>query len=100
MELKNVYVVGYTVQGQNLKDVYYFEDFVVKVIPDKTIDAFECIESEIKKEYQELGYIVDDLLREEVYSFSPIELYCHLNHSDATENITYGTGYDRQEMNT
>lgn len=81
MKAKDVYAVGYTVQGYDMRDDCSFEDFVVKMILDKTVDTFDHIESEILKEYRKLGFDVCHLYREKVYSVSPLDLYLKLRES-------------------
>lgn len=81
MKTKDVYVVGYTVQGYDMRDDCSFENFVVKMIPDKTVDTFDHIESEISKEYRKLGFEVCHLYREKVFSVSPFDLYLELREA-------------------
>lgn len=81
MKTKDVYAVGYAVQGYDMRDDCSFEDFVVKMIPDKTVDTFVHIESEISKEYRKLGFDVCHLHREKVFSVSPFDLYLELREA-------------------
>lgn len=85
MKAKDVYIVGYTVQGYDMRDDSSFEDFVVKMIPDRTVDIFVHIESEIFKEYRKLGFEVSNLYKEKIISVSPSKLYCCFKNGNFAE---------------
>lgn len=71
MKKNNMLLVGFTVNGYDLRNYSYFEDFTAKVISGSISDA----EHEIYREYSKLGFELTSIIREEIFEFNPVNLH-------------------------
>lgn len=71
MKKNNMLLVGFTVQGCDLRDGSCFEDFTAKVISSSISDA----EHEIYREYGKLGFTDLSVTREDTFEFNPATLH-------------------------
>ncbi len=82
MKKNNMLLVGFTVQGYDLRDGSCFEDFTAKVISGSIPDA----EHEICREYGKLGFTDLNIIREETFEFNPVNL-CHFFKTGNFEDL-------------
>ncbi|MDO5403779.1 MAG: hypothetical protein Q4F11_10115 [Eubacteriales bacterium] len=71
MKKNNMLLVGFTVQGCDLRDGSTFEDFTAKVISSSISDA----EHEIYREYGKLGFTDLSITREDIFEFNLSSLH-------------------------
>lgn len=71
MKKNNMLLVGFTVQGYDLRDASYFEDFTAKVISSSISDT----EHEIYREYAKLGFTDLSIISEERFEFNSTNLH-------------------------
>ncbi|SDP87274.1 hypothetical protein SAMN04515624_14815 [Eubacterium maltosivorans] len=71
MKKNNMLLVGFTVQGLDMRYGSVMEDFTAEVVSGSIIDT----EYHLICKYRKMGFELTSIIREEIFEFNPVSLH-------------------------